>query len=241
MEKTKYSCSFKCVPVYFCTPAQANLLLSEGRGRTMVLLLRHGATDWNMEVRLQGRRDIPLNETGIGQAKTAAAVIAAALKNKVGCVEVYTSPLSRARDTAAFISGEINGSSPTELEGLIERDYGSLEGMTYAERQQKYSCGAKYPDNMEAPAEATVRIMRAIGDVRRISKGDTAVVVTHGGVLNLLFARITRGRAGAGGNITANCTVSMIAAGDRDVIPLAYNLSGEALTEYIENMWENKD
>lgn len=239
MEKTACPGAFKCEPVYFCTPIQANLLLGEGRGRTLVLLARHGITDWNMEVRLQGRQDIPLNGAGIEQAKTAAGFIAAAFKDRSSCVEVYTSPLSRAKETATFISGEINGSLPTVLEGLIERDYGSLEGLTSAERQKKYGLD-HIPDDMETPAEATTRIMRAIGEVRRISGEDAAVVVTHGGLLNCLFARITRGRAGAGGNIAANCNVSLVAAGDRDVIPLAYNLGGKELNEYIKNMWENR-
>ncbi len=227
---------FRCAPVCFCTPHQASLLLSEGKGRTLILLIRHGATDWNMEVRLQGRHNIPLNSTGMEQARITAEVVTAALGEKAAEVRVYTSPLARAKDTAAYISGEMNGMPPVELDSLIERDYGSLEGLTYSQRQRKYKCGAKYPDDMEPTDDATVRMMRAIGEVRRLAVSDTAVVVSHGGVLNLLFAHITRGRAGVSSNITANCTVSLVAAGDRDIIPLAYNLGGEELTQYLKNI-----
>lgn len=234
-DKTKNYCTCRCEAVQFCTPKQTYLLLSEGSGRTLVLLIRHGVTDWNMEIRLQGRKDIPLNDKGIEQALITANVVADALRGKLTPGGVFSSPLSRAYDTAAYISDAMACGSPIVLDGLLEWDYGSLEGMTYSERQRRYK-DADYPDDIEPVEEATSRIKKALGEVRRRADGESAVVVTHGGVLNLLFSCITRGRAGAGGNITANCTVSLAAVGNKDIIPIAYNLSGEALIEYINGI-----
>lgn len=188
-----------------------------------------------MEVRLQGRHDVPLNETGAAQAFTTAGVIADALIGRMKPGGVFTSPLSRAYETASYISSALGLDEPITLDGLIERDYGDLEGMTYSERQRKYR-DIDYPDNMEPADDATVRIKRAVGEVRRKATGNAVVIVTHGGVLNLLFSCITRGRAGSGGNITANCTVSLAAIGNKDIIPLAYNLDGETLLKYIDGI-----
>src|ERR1700753_1687713 len=84
--------------------------------------LRHGETDWNTQNLSQGNVDIPLNETGLAQARSATLL----LKNR-GITTIISSPLSRARVTA-----EIAGSAlglPVEIdEGLREAAYGVKEG-----------------------------------------------------------------------------------------------------------------
>ena len=59
-----------------------------------IYLIRHGETDWNHELRFQGREDIPLNKAGIGQAEACGAALADA-----GLQAVYASPLKRAELT----------------------------------------------------------------------------------------------------------------------------------------------
>ena len=61
--------------------------------------LRHGETDWNRDRRAQGQIDIPLNATGIAQAKAAAEVV-----RGLGLRTICASPLSRAYETARFAS-----------------------------------------------------------------------------------------------------------------------------------------
>ena len=68
---------------------------------TVLGLLRHGQTDWNIDFRLQGITDIPLNETGIGQARDAARAIDS---NEWDLV--VSSPLGRAIETAEIVSKE---------------------------------------------------------------------------------------------------------------------------------------
>ena len=81
-------------PLLFCTPAQATALLQEDR--KPVFLIRHGLTAWNMQMRLQGRENIPLNEEGRNQAMHCASFLGKALaENKVPLQNVYASPLMR--------------------------------------------------------------------------------------------------------------------------------------------------
>ena len=64
-----------------------------------IYLIRHGETDWNIDRRYQGIEDIPLNNTGVMQAK----LCAKALSN-MQFDAIYSSPLTRAYDTAALIA-----------------------------------------------------------------------------------------------------------------------------------------
>ena len=102
-------------------------------------LLRHGQTDWNIDFRLQGITDIPLNETGILQAQTAAAAIPKSFWNFVA-----SSPLSRALDTAKIVAHAIEIPEVTVDSLLLERSFGEAEGMTHSEWKENF------PDD-EAP------------------------------------------------------------------------------------------
>ena len=86
------------------------------------LFLRHGETDWNLADRVQGRTDNPLNGTGLLQADRAAAALAHA---PIGLI--IASPLQRAHKAAQIIADTVK--APVVIdEGLLERDYGGIEG-----------------------------------------------------------------------------------------------------------------
>ncbi|MDD6095459.1 MAG: histidine phosphatase family protein [Clostridia bacterium] len=224
----------KCVPMLFCTPAQTSALLSEKR--QLIFLIRHGTTDWNVETRLQGRVEVPLNEKGRQQAESCALGLKRAFEGTLSVKSVYSSPLSRAYDTAKIIADAFGHPAPTVAEGLIERDYGSVTGMTYAARRELFKSAAGYPDDMESAADAAVRMKRTIAKVRSDTCDGALILVTHGGILNSFFSGITCRRAGSGGNIVANCTVEIVAAGARDVIPIAFNLGCEELAEFVSEL-----
>ena len=226
--------SFCSFPAVFCTPAQAAFML--GRGRQLMLFVRHGATEWNALSKLQGRVDIPLSNEGKAQAAACASSINKVISGRLEIKGVYCSPLSRAYDTAFAVTEALGCGKPTVVDGLIEREYGSLTGLTYAERKKKYKDPEDYPEDMETVPDTTVRMKRVVGEIRRLEGSGVCVVVTHGGVLNALFSGITRGRAGCRGNITANCAVALAAVGNDDIIPLAYNLSGEKFFDYMEKL-----
>jgi broad specificity phosphatase PhoE len=97
------------------------------------LCLRHGVTDWNRQGLFQGRTDNPLNDTGIAQAHAAAERL-----RKLSCDRVVASPLIRARQTAEIIATAAG--KPVDVDdGIIECDFGSLEGTSIAETMKKHS------------------------------------------------------------------------------------------------------
>lgn len=98
-----------------------------------LIFIRHGETDWNVERRLQGQKDTPLNDHGREQA----ARNGRALRSIEGIAEYdfAASPLARAADTMRIIRREL-GLAPHEFrtdEGLLEITFGAWEGSTLAE------------------------------------------------------------------------------------------------------------
>ena len=106
---------------------------------TTTLLLRHGQTALSVERRFAGRGDFPLTDLGLEQAAAAAAAIA-----ERGRVDVIiSSPLQRAWQTALAVA-ERTGAPLEADDDLAETDFGSWEGMTFAEVM------ASWPDEMSA-------------------------------------------------------------------------------------------
>ena len=89
---------------------------------TLLRLVRHGTTEWIEQGRLHGILDAPLSPRGREEANLAAAALA-----QQHFDAFYTSPLGRARETAAIISQRI-GLQPEPIEGLREMNFGWLEG-----------------------------------------------------------------------------------------------------------------
>ena len=224
-------------PIYFCNPIQAETLLSEGRD--LLLIVRHGLTDWNVQMRLQGREEVPLNEAGKEQAKELAGLIGNAGKIS----NIYTSPLSRAKDTASIISSELKLDAPIILEDLIERDYSALSGLTMAERRERFPSPKDYPADIENTTNAAQRMKKVALKLylREDKESGITVAVTHGGVINSLFSYLTRGRAGMGKNVAKNCSISAVASGKADIIPPAFNLQCTDFINYMNSIKENEN
>lgn len=92
------------------------------RGIMEIYMIRHGETQWNKERKLQGRADIPLNEYGIQLAK----ITADALQS-IPFTKIYSSPLSRALETARILAHK----RPVEIltdDRLVEMGFGEGEG-----------------------------------------------------------------------------------------------------------------
>jgi broad specificity phosphatase PhoE len=97
-----------------------------------ILLVRHGATDWNLQGRCQGATDRELNPVGVRQAEA----IADALTQE-SIHAIYSSDLKRAQQTAELISRPHNLSVGIEQD-IRELDHGALEGLTFNEIKESY-------------------------------------------------------------------------------------------------------
>jgi len=224
------------MPRTIAQPTLATHYLHEGR--VLVCLVRHGQTDWNRVKRLQGREDVPLNDEGRAQAMSLSLTISEILKHGITIGTVCSSPLSRAHDTAKYIADAFKIPDVHIVDRMIERDYGVTSGLTLKERNEIFKNTKTYMKTVETVPKTAARMIEAIDDMLEISGKHTVIGVTHGGVLNALFSRLTSGEIGTGKTLTDNCTFSIIAAGIGEPIPLAYNLPAADATSYIIKIHE---
>lgn len=138
--------------------------------------IRHGQTDWNRDLRLQGSSDIPLNDTGRNQAREAVDVLSTTRWDAV-----VSSPLSRARETAQVIADGLGIALGPSYDELVERHYGDAEGAT-AEIIE-----ARWPDHEYPGLESLDSVVaRGIAALDRIADdyGDAnVVIVCHGTII----------------------------------------------------------
>lgn len=155
---------------------------------TKVFLVRHGATDWNIEKRAQGHADIELNDAGRKQAAAAATELAHS-----DVAAVYSSDLKRAYDTAAAIAGA-HGLEVTVDPDFREIDQGEWEGLTTDEIRTRWPdlWGPNRHYNArpggESPQQVKERSMRALAKAVAAHPDETIVVVSHGGTIRWISA-----------------------------------------------------
>tara|TARA_Y100001935_G_C17262422_1_gene487181 strand:+ start:265 stop:1002 length:738 start_codon:yes stop_codon:yes gene_type:complete len=102
-----------------------------------LILLRHGESQWNLENRFTGWKDVKLTETGISEACFAAQQIK---KNNLTIDTLYTSELKRAIHTSKIVAGKIGFNKKKIINDwrLNERHYGALQGLNKSETAKKY-------------------------------------------------------------------------------------------------------
>jgi broad specificity phosphatase PhoE len=144
---------------------------------TELYLVRHGETEWNAARRIQGRTDIPLNDTGREQARQAAELLA-----RRRWQGVYTSPLGRAHETARIIADRLGLAAVTDIDALVERDYGEAEGMGFDEIEALYPEGVRAP-GQETREEVAARVVPALLELAERHPGERLVIVSHGGAI----------------------------------------------------------
>ena len=160
---------------------------------TTIALVRHGQTDWNLQRRVQGSTDVPLNPTGRAQAAAAAARLAG--EGPWGAV--VSSPLTRAADTAAVIADGLGLPGPALDAALAERRYGSLEGLSTDERA-RLRRSTTYIRGLESRASVAARAVAGLVGIADEHLGRSVVAVTHGGVIQAVLLHLGLPRPGSG-------------------------------------------
>ena len=150
----------------------------------LLALIRHGQTDWNLAERMQGRTDIPLNDTGRDQARAAASVLAHRQWDVV-----VSSPLSRARETAEIIASSLGVPLGAGYDELIEQDFGVAEGTLVAELGARWP-GREFP-GMEPHEEAGRRGVQGIERIAHDHPGGHVLAVAHGTLIRRTLAEIS--------------------------------------------------
>jgi len=160
-----------------------------------LVFLRHGETDWNVEGRLQGQRDIPLNDRGRVQAKRNGTAIIAAMP-AIADYDFVASPLIRSRETME-IARRAMGLEPSAYrldDRLREITFGDWEGSTLAELRERHGALVAererdkwrfLPPNGESYALLLERVVEWLGSLTR-----PTFAVSHGGVGRVVRSHI---------------------------------------------------
>ena len=157
---------------------------------TILLLVRHGETDWNAERRYQGHADVPLNDRGIEQARELAEELAG---QRIDAI--YASDLSRARMTAEIVGARLGVPVVTDPD-LREIDVGAVEGLTFEESRAFDGWQG------EPKEEHAARIMRAVTRIVDGHPDGRVLVVTHGGSMRRVHEHL-----GIEDRLIENCVV----------------------------------
>jgi ribonuclease H / adenosylcobalamin/alpha-ribazole phosphatase len=158
---------------------------------TTLVLVRHGATNHSLEKRFSGSggQDLSLDEVGVAQARA----VAQWLRGHGGVDVLVTSPLARARETAAH-AGDVLGLEPEVVDGLRETSFGDWDGHTFTEVREKWpaeldawlSSSATAPPGGESFDVVGRRVRRTRDRLIAAYPGKTVVAVTHVTPIKLL-------------------------------------------------------
>ena len=161
---------------------------------TLICVVRHGETDWNITGVLQGSLDVPINERGRVQA----CELAQAFTNS-GFACVYTSPLIRALETAEIIAALLRLPPPSRHDGLKERNFGIIQGIPKAELAELNPSLLEHivkrnPDTRfeqgESMDDCATRVLDGVRDIARQRPGERVLAVTHGWVMDAITREV---------------------------------------------------
>lgn len=154
-----------------------------------IYLFRHGETDWNVLHKMQGSKDIELNENGIQQAKQNAEFL-----KDFGIEYIYSSPLKRAYVTGEILAEKI-GIGIEIVDDLIEANFGKYEGMEKSKIKEEFgeenyekffhsrgNLELSFPDG-ETKGEIRNRIFNAVNSICKTTKYNTIAIASHGFIL----------------------------------------------------------
>jgi probable phosphoglycerate mutase len=161
---------------------------------TELILIRHGETDWNRELRFQGQIDVPLNAVGLEQARRVAERLAQEAMH-----QLVSSDLQRALQTADAVAARLRPRlqlDPLLEVALREQHFGMVEGMCVpdikARHPQAWEQWVRFDADYafqggESNRQFHARVITAVRALARRHPQQTLVVVTHGGVLDMIY------------------------------------------------------
>lgn len=161
-----------------------------------LIFIRHGQTDWNLERRLQGIMDIPLNETGIKEAKLLRDNLTISIDS------IISSDLKRAYKTAEILN-ELYHLPITTDERVSERDFGKLAGekVDFSHTVDRDLFGVESFDEFDK------RLLSFLNDMTSLLPG-RHMVVCHGGVISEILKILSNGDLHWSTHPIKNCSLT---------------------------------
>lgn len=162
-------------------------------GKTIITIVRHGETEWNRAMQLQGQQDSALTETGIEQTRYLAEKIKFRKFDILICSDLY-----RAKHTASILNKHLK-LKIIEDKSLRERSFGIMEGMTRDEIKHTYKevfeaymsrkSSYQIPEG-ESLIQFNNRTIEGIENIAETFRGKRILIVSHGGVLDCVMRKI---------------------------------------------------
>jgi uncharacterized phosphatase len=181
-----------------------------------ICLLRHGETDWNNLGKLQGKEDIPINNTGIKQIEETIKYL-----KEFDWKIIITSPLLRAKTSAEIISKGLGNIKIHEEINFIERDYGKASGMTTEEIK------LNFPDGKWIGTESFEilqnRMVNTVLKYIHEYEGNNIIVVSHGAAINSVLAYLSKNQIGTGKTILRNACLTLLEKNNNEIKIIFFN------------------
>ena len=201
-----------------------------------IYLVRHGNTDWNVEMRIQGQTDVLLNSKGIAEAEHCADYF-----KDIEFDKVYTSYLSRAIKTAEIITK--NQYPLIKVPDLNERHFGIWQTQLWGDIHRqipnlkkiwKHDDGTFRPEGGESLEEMIVRVQNKFKEILNSNKkGSQILIVAHGGPLKAMIGYVLEANYNEIPNIVKqnNCCINII--NYHDTLEMD-------LINYVHQKWKSK-
>ena len=153
----------------------------------IICLIRHGQTNWNKKSLLQGLTNNELNENGINQAK----LVGAYLLNNDKTWDVFvSSPLKRAMQTASIVKDIIKFNKQIQIEdGLIERNFGSLEGAAVNEATYDL-IDQEISEGLESRADLQERSLNTLINLEKKYKNKKVLAFSHAQFIKSIITQL---------------------------------------------------
>lgn len=202
----------------------------------LIIFVRHGQTEWNVQKKMQGREDIPLNEQGLKEAELTAQGIKNAC-DTTGIVfdRVVSSPLLRASVTGEAIAKAIGCKTVYCDENVTERDFGILSGTPFDHNSKYIMRDATEVPSLEPVSSLLDRVNKFIKE--NASTGENILVVTHGAVTRIFADNAKKAQ---GYEITApfllNCHLVVYTYDGVTPVLQGYNIPSEELGKFLEEI-----
>ena len=167
-------------------------------------LFRHGQTDWNIDLRLQGTADIPMNQTGLEQVKRAADLIA-----EQSWDLILSSPLGRAQHSAEIIANRLGIGEVRTEPLLLERAFGIGEGMDYKTWQEQFAHLDQIP-GAESADQVAVRARELLTHIETEHSKSRVLAVSHGALIRFVLSEVTAGEIPPKGERLQNASLHVL-------------------------------
>ena len=151
-------------------------------------LLRHGQTDWNINLRLQGTADIPMNEVGVAQIQLAAEKL-----DEQTWELILRSPLGRAMHSAQIVAARLGIHEVMVEPLLLERSFGIGEGLEYSQWHEQYGALDEIP-GAESASQVISRANLLLQTVARDYQGKRVLAVSHGALIRFVLSQVSDGQ-----------------------------------------------